>query len=927
MPIKMPKKETKQQAEAKTSSKPSLSSKRVKTIVMRSCLIVVLAALIACCGYGIKIVADVISDTSDFNINSLISKSASVMCAYDEDTDTWVDFMYVGTENTGTRNNVTYDDLPQVLIDAVVATEDSRFYTHNGIDIPRIIRALIGNVQNGEITSGGSTITQQLIKNAYYLNLDRDVSQWERKIGEIYLALKVETKVSKDDILVNYLNMIQFGNSLSTLGVQAACQYYFDKDVQDITLPEAALLAGVINQPSKYDPYYNLEGATERRDEVLDLMVRHGYITEEEAAAVKAIPVENYLKKQTSTSTTTEYTSYLSYYDNVITELDELGIDPYEDSIRIYTNMDFDLQEYVEDIGSGSLFTWSNSVLETSITLIETHTGKVLCTLSGREYVGVQNPYTSTTTRTNRTRERHQPGSSLKPIITYSAAFEFLDWSTGQYISNDTYYYYGNAIRNWDGNSGGTISLTEALRLSYNNPAMYTTEEVADEIGTDAYVEYLESFGFDMSDENFDIQYAIGGWDHGVSTLQTAAAYGALSNEGTYIDAHFIYKIEYLDGSKEDVNVTEEAETSEVLSAASSFMIREVMQSYSKTRYEGLNINYNVCAKSGTTNYDDALCEEYGLEQYSAKDSLMNAFTEDYAVSVWVGYDTSGVYIAMTETEKTYAGIIAGALLSEAHGGVTTNSWSTPSDVVQTTMIAGISDPYVKPTSSTPSSMIITAWFKENNVPVDMEIDSSLSTLSSFTASYDESSNAISVTFSKYSASGSTSESAAAQIYGDVIYVVEVYDTYTGALLDTITSDSNSFTLDYSPSGSVTLVGYYARENAQSIRSNEITTEVSIAASGSISIEQSAFSIGEGDNSDVLGSIGATVIYNGEDVTNDASVSGTIDFTTAGTYNITITYRSISQSFIITVVNDESSGNNENSNHGNNHQDEEDHDE
>ena len=905
------------------TEKKQTKKKSKKGFILKTLLILFLLVIVAGFGVAAKIVTDINKSTSDFNINSLISKSSSVMCYYDDTTGEWVDFEFVGTESTGTRDNVYYEDLPQVLVDAVVATEDARFFTHNGIDIPRIAKAFYSLATSGEISSGGSTITQQLIKNAYYLNKEDKVNKWERKVGEILLALKVEQKVSKEDIIVDYLNMIQFGNSLSTLGISAASHYYFDKDVQELTLPEAALLAGVLNQPSRYDPYYNLQEATERRNTVLDLMERHGYITSEEAAAAKAIPVENYLKKQSSSSTDT-YTAYQSYYDNVLAELNEIGVDPYEESIRIYTNMDVDLQEYAESIGAGELFTWDTDVLETSMTLVETHTGKVLCTLGGREYVGVQNPYDTSAARTNRTRERHQPGSSLKPIITYAAAFEFLDWSTGQYISNETYDYYGIQIHNWDGEEGGDISLTEALKLSYNNPAMYTTEYVRDEIGTDGYINYLESFGFDLSDESFDLQYAIGGWEHGVTTLQTAGAYAALSNEGTYIEPHFIYKIEYLDSNKEDLMVTEEAiaAAEEIISPESSFMIREVLRSYSKERYAGMNIPYNVCAKSGTTNYDDALCEQYGLEQYSAKDSLLNAFTEDYAVSVWVGYDTPGYYKAITETEKTYAGISAGALLTKAHNGTTVNSWSQPEGVVQATMVTGTSDPYVKPDSSIPSSLITTAWFKKTNVPQDAKLDLTIGSLDSFTADYDEEAGTINVKFGTYS--GGSGEKNAAKVLGDAIYVVEIQDS-DGSTIGTYKSeDENEFTIDYAPTSNITVIGYYARSKVLSVTSNKISVSIEVQGSDSY-VNCSTYTMNaishSYSSSDIISALGMTLYYRGEAVSpSDITITGSIDPTTEGTYTIRAIYKNFtSDPITVTVVGNGGHSEGEESGEGDDH--------
>ena len=249
-----------------------LNSKKIIQVVtmLILCLILVFACIF---GYSVY------KDTAAFDSKKLLSSGASVM--YDSNGD----IMYTyGSQENGTRKNVTYDDLPQVLVDAIVAAEDSRFFEHNGFDLPRIVKAALSNLKAGGITGGGSTITQQLIKKTYFPDAQKTYS---RKLSEIILAIQADKALSKEEILTLYLNKIYFGRSTSSIGIAAATKYYFNKDVSELTLPEAAMLAGSLNSPYNYDPYYCLDKATARRNTILKLMVTHGYITQQEYEEAK----------------------------------------------------------------------------------------------------------------------------------------------------------------------------------------------------------------------------------------------------------------------------------------------------------------------------------------------------------------------------------------------------------------------------------------------------------------------------------------------------------------------------------------------------------------------------------------------------------------------------------------------------------------
>lgn len=800
------------------------NKKRNKRIIFSILSVLVVAVI----GYGIYFVYGIIKSTDTFSIEKLVSQEATEMY----DTEGGSMGMW-GNDEAGTRENVTYEQLPQVLVDAVVATEDSRFFDHNGFDLPRIIKAAFGNLLAGDITSGGSTITQQLIKKSYYP--DEHTNRWQRKIGEIYLAIQADSQLDKEKILELYLNKIAFGRGNKTIGIQAASKYYFDKDVSELTLPEAALLAGTLNAPDAFDPYYHLEDATKRRDTVLDLMYRHGYISEDEMNATKQIKIENTLKK--SANADTDYTNYASYTDTVLSEYYELassgkypelaGLDPLETPMEIHTFMDPDAQAYADSIASGELFNFYDDNLELGASVQDTHTGKIIAVIGGRHYTGVTTPEREAveTAPINYALEKHQPGSSLKPIISYCAAFEFLDWSTGQSVSNEAYTTpEGHRVNNWDFSVGGEVQLQEALRNSLNLPAIHTFNKVLEKINLTDYQKYVEGFGFDLSDESFNTTYSIGSWDHGITPVQGAGAYAALSNNGNYIQPHTIDYIILKDtGTKIDVHNS--ITPTQALSAESSFMIQQVLKTFAKTQYIGTNINYNLAAKSGTSDWGDSGVQ-FGIPEGANKDSWFQGYTEDLAVSVWVGYpgsiaSTYGYYLSYDQTN--FGSKIGAMLIDHIQNGTTVNSYTQPSGVSQATMVKGIT-PYMKPDSSTPSDSVITAWFKNSNMPKDYSLASQLAALTSFDVTGEA--NNLNVKFGAYDKSAD--DKNVINIYGDAIYGVEVRDPDTGAVLYSQTSETPEFKLNYTPEKSVVIVGFYTRSKALTIRSSEKSVTVTI---------------------------------------------------------------------------------------------------
>ena len=558
--------------------------------------------------FGMYGVWNTFQETSIFDKNKLLSTEKSVMV--DANGETYYSY---GSDESGTRENVQYSDIPQVLVDAVIATEDSRFFVNNGFDLPRIVKALATNVVKGHISSGGSTITQQLIKNAYYPEAEQS---YKRKIGEVILATQATKEMSKEDIITSYLNKIYFGKSTQSIGVQSASKYYFNKSVSELTLPEATMLAGVLNAPSAYDPYYNLELCEKRRNTVLYLMVKHGFITQKEADAAKSISVQSLLHKGTlDTGYSESYKDYITIVDEEVEKL--TGLNPKKTELVIHTYLDKDLQNYCYQKAQYNSNAFPDNSMEVGAAIQESKTGRLTAVIGGRntELFG-----------SNRATEKQQPGSSFKPIIDYGMAFEYLDWQT-DHIVEDKPFSKGNwNPKNHDNSLHGSMSVAEALKQSWNLPAIWTLNDVVNSVGWEPVFKTLEKYGVDMSKEKENLTLAIGGWAYGVSPVEASNAYSTIANNGKNIQSHTISYIE-VEATGEIINIDEylNSKSTQAIKEETAQKIRSVMLEYAgQGSYSLISDLPETAAKTGTTN--------------DSRDIWMDSYNPDYCVSVWTGY-------------------------------------------------------------------------------------------------------------------------------------------------------------------------------------------------------------------------------------------------------------------------------------------------
>ena len=785
-----------------------LNSKKIIQVVtmLILCLILVFACIF---GYSVY------KDTATFDSKKLLSSGASVM--YDSNGD----IMYTyGSQENGTRKNVTYDDLPQVLVDAIVAAEDSRFFEHNGFDLPRIVKAALSNLKAGDITGGGSTITQQLIKKTYFPDAQRTYS---RKFSEIILAIQADKALSKEEILTLYLNKIYFGRSTSSIGIAAATKYYFNKDVSELTLPEAAMLAGSLNSPYNYDPYYCLNNATKRRNTILKLMVKHGYITQSEYDEAVNTKIENTL----CASPTTNNNTLAAYVDMVTAEVKKrTKLDPLKTQMNIYTYCDVDTQTLASALGNGEKYSYSDEDMRMGGSVQSSQDGRIVAVIGGRNYNFGNYSYATS---------KQQPGSSVKPFLDYGLAFENLDWCTGKTLEDTPYSKGKFTPKNWDRKFHGTVTLTSALENSWNIPAIKTYEEVTKEIGKSGVTSAMESIGIDMSSESnvTNLSYAIGGWNKGISPVEMASAYATISNNGLYTESHTINYIEVVQTGERyeiDKEIQNNAKQS-AYSKASAFMVRQVMLDYTKNgsgNYAYVSGINNVGAKTGTSNWSSSA--KNGMAGKS-RDLWMSAYTSDYICSVWMGFGKEGIDKGKTTSQyKAYPGKVVQTLLNHLQSKGSQKSYpDQPDDVEQAAMVKGIY-PYVSPSEGMSEDMIIQAWFKKGTAPTQ-SVDSdvfNLAELSSFDVSL--SGQSITFNFAPYNPENAvTDENAndATKTFGKVVYTVVVQDQ-NGQELHRENFSTSSGTLNYTVNQNVKVIGFYSYERAPERTSNQIEKDLSI---------------------------------------------------------------------------------------------------
>ena len=646
----------------------------------------------------------IILTSPDFNKEKLYSKEATVLYYKDGITE----LARFGRDN---RVLVTYDDLPEVLIDAIVATEDSRFFQHTGLDLARFIKATTGQLAGKSWAGGASTITMQLVKKTFTNSEDEGLAGIIRKFTDIYMSVfKIERNYTKEEIMEFYVNSMWFANDgnlnyTSIAGVEQACQYYFGKSVRDISLAEASIIAGMFQNPARLNPYRYPNRVRTRQKTVLTLMVNHGYISEEEKNAVLAIPIESLLPAKDDEKTTANQASI----DFVLKQVQSnLNIDPYTTPVKIVTTIDPKVQEVLNQLETGEIYEFKDNVkeLQEGIAITSMKDGSVVALSGGRGYMAKGTNHA--------TDIRRQPGSTAKILFDYGPAIEYLNWSPATYLlDEETTYSNGTTIRNSDRKYMGLISMRKALVNSRNIPALRTFKAVAEE-DKGLISNFVHSLGINYGGDLYE-SASIGGFE-GVSPLQMSAAYAAFGRNGYYIKPYAYTKVTNIETGEV---IEYKPERIKVMSEETAYLITSMLVSGNEAGVGGVKVKgTEIAAKGGTTNLDSKTTSELGIKGGATRDSWNITYDPEYAIALWLGYDrtTKENYLTSSIGNTNRKGIM-NAVGSRVYSKGKT--FSKPSNIISIE-IEKDTIPLQLPSEYTPEDMRVTELFKEGTEPTEV---------------------------------------------------------------------------------------------------------------------------------------------------------------------------------------------------------------
>ena len=653
-----------------------------------------------------------------------------------------------------------------------------------------------------------------------------------------------------------------FGNKASGMNVsyasdpywgEKAAQYYFGKDVGDLNTAESAMLAGIVNAPSLFNPHQHLDYATNRRNTVLSMMNYHGYITDAEYDLYSSIKVEDLLAdpSKQEASGDDEY-AYQSYIDYVVKEAQEVtGLDPYSVSMEIYTAMDKEAQEMMDRIQAGEEenVQFPDDLMEIGMFSMNNQTGEVVAIGGGRNYGRGGSMLLN-----HATDQYKQPGSSVKTILSYPLAFENLGWATSHVVVDQPIIYAGTdfVIKNANGQYVGQITLKEAVERSLNTPAISTLQDVIDKIGLDGVRSYLQSLGFSCVKNNpelVDIQYAIGGSNFIVSCEELAAAHSVMMNGGYYIQPHAITRIEFNNGNEPyEANFAK----NQVVSSATAFMISDLMryavEGPNFNYMEVLQRNYPVYGKTGTTDWGSEGLQ-YNIPQGAIKDKWMVSETTMYTTAVWVGYEKgvkdADTYFSSAKSQLNIPGKISSLILSALTDDQNPAAVAQPDDVTSITHILA-TFPYASPIENMDPAYITTGYIQKDNATLVSPETTEINELSSFNASLSED-GTLNISWAPYPDAskltvapdsmdlslsvGNTYVEAWGKrlfdytwIYGPIRYKARIMQD--GQQVQEIVSETENFSgqVALNPGSHIQVCGYYAFESMPTT-SNEICSE------------------------------------------------------------------------------------------------------
>ena len=550
-----------------------------KAIIVAFALLVLIPLIFFMILFGINL-STVHLDTS--MLNSYNSK----ITLYDRDSTP-----IIQTSPTG-QNTVNLNELPQYVIDAFIATEDKRFYEHNGINIGRIIKATFTNIINGYAKEGASTITQQLIKNTH-LSSEKTL---DRKVKEILLALQLEKEYTKDEILSTYFNILYFGHNI--YGLQDASTIYFGHDATELTLWESATLAGIIKSPASYSPINNPENCQNRRNLVLSLMLKQSKITQDEFnnAIQKPLKIANY-------DTKSESLYYKMVRDEALKLLNISEKELSTSGLKVYTYLNKNLQDKLTSIHSELKLTTSQNDI---IMIADNKANSIIACVGNKED------------------SKRQCGSLIKPILCYASAFENNILTPASHILDDEIDYNGYSPKNANGKFNGWVTVRNALTQSLNIPAVKTLEYV----GIDNAKKFAKQFGLEFTPDDNHLALALGAMEQGTTVKQICDAFTTFANNGYYYPSVFISKIEDFSGKVLYSRATEKQEQ-KACRDDTAFLINNILQDCTQkgTAKKLASLNLPIASKTGTV----------GSENGKNTDAWCVSYCPEYTITSWCG--------------------------------------------------------------------------------------------------------------------------------------------------------------------------------------------------------------------------------------------------------------------------------------------------
>ena len=863
-------------------------------IILLILAIFMILAFTAFCAY-------IVLTTDDFVPDKLSQSESTIM--YDNKGNEFTTLGVMTDDILQKREKISYDEFPQVLVDALIATEDSRFFQHNGVDLARFLKASALQLL-GKDAGGASTLTMQVSKNNFTDTTSHGIKGIIRKFRDIYVSVfQIEKNYTKQEIIEFYLNDNCMGET--NYGVEQGSQYYFGKSARDLSLTEAALLVGLFQSPNGYNPYVYPEKAETRRNTVLNLMVRHGYITKEEADIAKSIPVESLLSGDGGK----ELDQYYGFSRTVYEEAIKLtGLDPYVTPMKIYTTLNIDVQDGINKALAGETVKWKDDVVQAGIAVTDVNTGAVIAIGAGRNR-------TTSQSFNFATQARRQPGSTAKPLFDYAPGIEFENWSTYQLFTDEKWSYTnGPEVNNWDNKYSGLMTMKSALAVSRNIPALKAFQS----LNKSKILEFVTSLGIEPEVENGFLHeaHAIGGFT-GVSPLQMAVAYASFANGGYYIEPYTITKIEI----RSTGEVFEyKHQKNRVMSEATAYLMNNMLVYAVNNGFNGgaKLSGVQVAAKTGTSNYSKEYVKEKGLSS-SINDLWTVAYTPEHSIALWYGYERASKEYQHSRTGyNTQKENIMRAVMK--YIPKTSKTFKVPGTVVSVDVEKG-TWPAMLPSAYTPSDLITKEVFIKGTEPTEVSPRfAQFDNVTNIRYDYSISSGKIRLNwdyqepkiltdaylnnyFSQSVFGNSTSVFVSERkLYNDSVLGEFGFGIYkkdaSGNLtaLDFVTDNNYTYVVPSGTNGTITLVVKAEYYKFKSNSSTGVEVPVAISNTPGTTLPPTGLAVkfyGDGVKSKVINiNVGSTFVeqdkpivitYNDVDVTNDATISVVVKHGTSTT--------------------------------------------